>query len=267
LKKNIIGTIVLLTFFENTHAACTYKFDASPTQISNMNRNETFKIFPKIIEQNFSFRLEGEGDKSNIYRATSSKAAQEFSSHTYGFVGDKSIPLSGKIGIEFLVNDFVNKYDRVHSLEKLNMIGTGFSFILSDDHKYLNYGDISVIDERVTRHIGVMIQGNNPNKSNHFMGENYMISKETTKEIRFGLIIDQDNKKIDVNINGDYKGSIASLSGKPTKISLFVDGYSTNIEPKNPFIGQTISAELITDQSNMKLNYKVGTTDLCGSPL
>lgn len=65
-----------LTFLENTHAACTYKFDASPTQISNMNRNETFKIFPKIIEQNFSFRLEGEDDKSNIYRATSSKAAQ-----------------------------------------------------------------------------------------------------------------------------------------------------------------------------------------------
>ncbi|MCH7329274.1 DUF4882 family protein [Acinetobacter modestus] len=176
-------------------------------------------------------------------------------------------PIFIGLPVQRRLNNFVNKYDWVYSLENLNMIGTGFSFILSDDHKYLNYGSISVNDDRVTRYIGVMIQGNNPNKSNFLMGENYEISKDSIKEIRFGLIIDQENKKIDVNINGDYKGSIASLSGKPTKISLFVDGYSTKIEPKNPFIGQTISAELITDQSNMKLNYKVGTTDLCGSPL
>lgn len=56
-------------------------------------------------------------------------------------------PIFIGLPVQRRLNNFVNKYDWVYSLENLNMIGTGFSFILSDDHKYLNYGSISVNDD------------------------------------------------------------------------------------------------------------------------
>ena len=263
-------TIAMLTGLMSASgwSACTYNFDASLSQIQALAGYSVpnLVLFPQNSNQKIGLTLQsgmpaGSAGDVMMHYGTSSAYANntiEYLKTKSGTIGDKTLPSTGMVAIEFSY--------KVPSTLSQGGLSTPIGF----------GGNME--NGKIFQIVTFYTNGNDGNNSfNKFwfslLGEgasqvdlkNLNGSQVTnaTQLQKIGIYINQVSNQIGLIVNGVNQGYVYTLPSKAKNFGVMATALSQNIATVDA--NKQYSVELITDATKMTQTYPTGAKDVCGN--
>jgi hypothetical protein len=255
MKKLTIAILIGL-MSASGWGACTYDLDATQAQISTFPSFPTSTKFPNITSQEVSHLIRNnDNDPFNIsaFAATSATFTQTKP------LGDKIIGTNGIYATEYKIDNFYTPL-----INNDNYIYHGLAINLSNASSAVKIGQVILVNDNSGLNLVFFMQ--NPDGSNS-VDLKYPISNSVSMPFRFGIYVNQDSKKIGLNVNGVDKGYLVSFTGNINKIGFVPSSAQARIGTGSNIVGSLIKGELIIDKAKYGLTYALGTKDICGNTI
>ncbi|WP_434279010.1 DUF4882 family protein [Acinetobacter sp. CE-15] len=249
-------------------SACTYNLDASLSQIQTLTGYSVpnLALFPQISDQKASLNLlaglpAGSAGDVMTHFATSSAYANnmiEYSKTQSGIIGNKSLPLSGTVAVEFSYKvpstisqgGLSTPISVGGNMENGKMFQLGTFYINNrDGNNHNNNFWFSLIAEGATQ-----VDLNNLNGSQ---------VSNTSQLQKIGFYINQASNQVGLIVNGVNQGYVYTLPSKAKNIGVMLSALYQNIAAVD--VNKEFSVELITDKNQFQFTYPTGTKDICGN--
>lgn len=272
--KKILMTLMTGFVSMTSWSACTYNFDASINQVNTMQgiSAPNITLFPQISNNKVSLNLltgmpaGSKGDFRANFASSSSFANNmiAFNNGTGTTVGDKSLPLSGIVAIEFSykVPDELNQQGLLATFPVAasgNMENGKIFSILS---MYGNNSDATGGDLKNGFKFSIGSNGMTQVDLDNLNGATVTNPAQFQK---IGFYINQASNQIGLIVNGVNHGYVYTLPSKAKNIGFMLHALHQNIDSSD--VNKVFSIEANTDASKITQNYPTGTTDICGTPL
>ena len=252
MKKLVLGSLIIIAATSNVFAECTYNFDATETQISQIDSSLTG--FPIKNNQKVGFNIVS-NDGLKIYGAYSSAYAANRISGVNS--GDITAQSSGIFAYEYKLKVPTNLFSGQEAVLffPLAMSGT------------LNNSQTEVLAVGYTNNVP-----SNPDKNELILSidstaTNLRLPVVTTSSgyQTLGIYINRDTNQVGLIHNGVNKGYIGPISSNFNKLAFWNYAGQNAIPVNSTNLGKEISIELITDHTKLQNTYPTGAKDICGN--
>ncbi|WP_353159739.1 DUF4882 family protein [Acinetobacter guillouiae] len=251
-------------------SACTYNFDASLSQIQTLAGYSVpnLALFPQNSNQKIGLSLQsvlpaGSAGDVMVYYSTSSAYANnsiEYLKTNSGTLGDKTLPSTGMVAIEFnyKVPSTLSQGGLSTPISFGGNMENGKMFQVATFYTNGNDGNnsfnkfwFSLIAEGVTQ-----VNLNNLNGS--------QVSNSSLPQ-KIGIYVNQSSNQIGLIVNGVNQGYVYTLPSKAKNFGVMLNALSQNIASVDA--NKQFSVELITDSTKMTQTYPTGAKDVCGNTI
>ena len=254
-----------------TNHLCSYDFDATAEDISSLYPH--YCKYPVVEGQKFSFKAHA-NQESVFLAAYSKELIKQIKDLNNGVIqtleGEKIISPTGIVAFENEIS--VLPLPPLTTLPEVNTgisIENGIYGVLSDG-TYLMIGcgfatnqSINELDDTILGNAIVVKVAHVSNSGTlDFFQKPYVINETSSEHQRVGVYINQNTKQIGFVLNGLDLGYLYNFNNL-LQSAFFVS--TSMVSQLVNDVDSEFSTEIITDHSRMKLEYPVGTTDICSN--
>ncbi|MFG0589021.1 DUF4882 family protein [Acinetobacter sp. YQ_14] len=252
MKKLVLGSLITIAATSSVFAECTYNFDATETQISQIDSSVTG--FPVKNNQKVGFNIVSNEGVKGYAAYSSAYAANKISGVNNG---DVAAQTSGIFAYEYKIKvpTSLLSGDEALVFFPLTMIGT------------TNNQQTQTIDIAYSNNVAT-----NPNKNELKLYTNFSGSPVDMPVVStsngyqtVGIYVNRDTNQVGLIHNGINKGYVRQLSNAFNRLAFINIAAQSKFAVNSTNLGQEISIELITDHTKLQNTYPTGTKDICGN--
>ncbi|MDR3027254.1 MAG: DUF4882 domain-containing protein [Acinetobacter sp.] len=263
-------TIAILTGLMSASgwSACTYNFDATNSQISNLGAVPFTNNSGQIVSANVT------SDKK-MYLTSSAEGLNGYL--TNSGTGDKTLPSSGILAFEVAIPKFILSKPSngeveadiiLFSKDSVNQgVLSGMIYLHSGYNNVSGYSE----NARVGGFLGggsyTMNNGqmtiNNPSVSLPFTGATLPLNSN----YRVGIYLNQNSKQLGLIINGVNKGYVFNYEKSLLNLGVILGLTTARLTPSDNVLNQEVKLSLVTDKNEFQFTYPTGTKDICGNTI